>query len=88
MAGNENLTKLLPAKMLHNMKTTYAEYTDSQIIDALVERLGYKQVEIAEMFYIAESSVSEVRRSKKRLRKKVRQAMIDLLETQDNNGII
>ncbi len=70
------------------MKTTYAEYTDSQIIDALVERLGYKQVEIAEMFYIAESSVSEVRRSKKRLRKKVRQAMIDLLETQDNNGII
>lgn len=82
------MTKLIPAKILHNMKTTYEEYTDSQIIDALVERLGFKQVEIAKMYYIAESSVSEVRRSKKRLRKKVRQAMIDLLETQDNNDII
>lgn len=66
------------------MQTLYEDYTDSQLIDALVERLNMKQVEIGKRFYMSESSVSQARKGTKRLRISVRQGMIDLLIQQEN----
>lgn len=70
------------------MKTQYAELTNSELVALALKRMNLTQAELASMFYISQSRISEALTGKGGLRPKVRQAMIDLLETQDNNGKI
>ena len=61
------------------MITQFELYTDSQLIDALVERFGWKQVEIANRFTVTEAAVSMARSGKNKLRSTLRKAMIEQL---------
>lgn len=70
------------------MKTKYEDYADSDIIQAIKTRLQFKQVELARMFYVSESSISQALAGKIRLRSAVRQAMIDLLDADDSKFVI
>ena len=70
------------------MKTNYAEYTDSQVVSDLKARLKISQTELAKMFYLSQSRISEVMAGKNFLRPAVRQAMIDLLEADDAKFIV
>jgi len=66
-------------KIVNGMTSPYEEYTDSQLINELVERFGYKQVELAKTFYVRESTISMIRSGKHRLRATMRQGVIELL---------
>ena len=70
------------------MKTTYENYSDSEVIQALKTRLQFSQAELAEMFYMSVSSISRALAGKIRLRPAVRQAMIDLLDADDHSFVI
>lgn len=61
------------------MTTQFEEYKDSQLIDALVERFGWKQVDIANRFTVTEAAVSLARSGKNKLRSTLRKAIIEQL---------
>ena len=77
---------LIGVLKMTSMKTNYAEYTNSQVVQAMLDRFGLKQTELASMFYLSQSRISEALTGKGGLRPKVRQAMIDMLVEKDNEG--
>ena len=70
------------------MKTDYSKYTNSQIVQAMLDRFGMTQTALASMFYLSQSRISEALTGKGGLRPKVRQAMIDLLAADDASFVI
>ena len=73
---------------LTDMKPKYAEYTNSQVVQAMLERFGLTQTVLAKMFYVSQSRISEALTGKGGLRPAVRQAMIDLLDADDHSFVI
>lgn len=73
---------------IKRMKTKYENYSDSDIVQAIKTRLQFNQREIARMFYVSDASISRVSAGKISLRPAVRQAMIDLLDADDQSFVI
>ena len=70
------------------MKSKYADYSNSEVVKAVLTRYDLTQAELARMVYISQSRISEALTGVGGLRPAVRQALIDMLETQDNSGIV
>ena len=68
-------------KILKGMKTQIENFTDSQIVDTLCERYGFKQIDLSKRFYCSEAAISQARSGKTNLRTATRQGMMDLLRT-------